>query len=54
MAACVAWGAIGFAKAKPGDRCVVVGAIGAIGVMVLQFLASLGCGVQRRERRFCA
>ena len=45
MAACVAWGAIGFAKTKPGDRCVVVGATGAIGVMIMQFLTSLGCHV---------
>jgi alcohol dehydrogenase len=45
MAACVAWGAIGFAKAKPGQKCVVVGASGAIGVMLLQFLKSLDCHV---------
>jgi reticulon-4-interacting protein 1, mitochondrial len=45
MAACVGWGAIGFSKAKPGDHCVVVGASGAIGVMVLQFLKTLGCRV---------
>lgn len=45
MAACVAWGAIRFAKVKSGDHCVVVGATGAIGVMVLQFLTSLGCHV---------
>lgn len=45
MAACVAWGAIGFAKVKSGDRCAVVGASGSIGVMVLQFLKSLDCHV---------
>lgn len=45
MASCVAWGSIGFAKVKPGDHCVVVGASGAIGVMVLQFLKSLECHV---------
>lgn len=45
MAACVAWGAIGFANIKPGDHCVVVGASGAIGVMILQFLKSLECNV---------
>lgn len=45
MASCVAWGAIGFAKPKPGDCCLVVGASGAIGVMIMQFLKSLGCHV---------
>jgi len=45
MAACVAYGAIGFAQVSPGDKCVVVGASGAIGVMVLQFLKSMGCHV---------
>lgn len=45
MAACVAWGAIGAAKVNSGDHCVVVGASGAIGVMVLQYLKSLGCWV---------
>lgn len=45
MAACIAWGAIGFAKIKAGDRCAVVGASGAIGVMILQYLKSLGCHV---------
>lgn len=45
MAACVAWGAIKFAKIKPGDHCVVVGASGAIVVLVLQFLKTLECHV---------
>lgn len=45
MAACVAWGSIGFSDVKSGDHCVVVGASGAIGVMTLQFLKSLGCHV---------
>lgn len=45
MAACVAWGAIGFAKIGPGDRCAVVGASGAIGIMMLQYLKSLDCYV---------
>lgn len=45
MAACVAWGAIGFAKIKPGNHCLVVGATGAIGVMIMQFLKSLECHV---------
>lgn len=45
MAACVAWGAVGFANVEPGNRCVVIGASGAIGGMVLQFLKSLDCHV---------
>lgn len=45
MASCVAWGAIGFAKVKPNDRCLIVGASGAIGVMIMQFLKSLECHV---------
>ncbi|MEH6625241.1 MAG: zinc-binding dehydrogenase [Motiliproteus sp.] len=45
MAACVAWGAIRSSKAKAGDHCIVVGASGSIGVMVLQYLRSLGCKV---------
>lgn len=45
MAACVAWGAIGFANVQSSDRCVVVGASGAVGSMTLQYLKSLGCHV---------
>lgn len=45
MAACVAWGAIGFAKAEKSNRCVVVGASGAIGIMIVQYLKTLGCHV---------
>ena len=45
MAACVAWGAIGFSRAKAGDRCLVVGASGSIGIMIVQYLKSLGCTV---------
>ena len=45
MACCVAWGAIRFAKVNNGDRCVVVGASGAIGVMILQYLKSMDCYV---------
>lgn len=45
MAACVAWGAIGFAKVKASGHCVVVGATGAIGVMILQYLKSMNCQV---------
>ena len=45
MAACVAWGAIGYSKAQAGHHCIVVGASGAIGIMVLQYLKTLGCKV---------
>lgn len=45
MAACVAWGAIGFAKVEAGDHCAVVGATGAIGVMIVQYLKSIDCPV---------
>lgn len=45
MASCVAWGSIGLAKVKAGSHCVVVGASGSIGIMILQFLKSLGCHV---------
>lgn len=45
MASCVAWGAIDLAKVKSGSRCVVVGASGSIGIMILQFLKSLDCHV---------
>lgn len=45
MAACVAWGAIGFGQAKAGDRCLVVGASSSIGVMIVQYLHILGCHV---------
>lgn len=45
MAACVAWGAVEYSQPKPGDRTVVVGASGSIGIMALQFLKSSGCHV---------
>lgn len=45
MAACVAWGAIGFGKAKTGDRCLVVGASSSVGIMIVQYLHTLGCPV---------
>lgn len=45
MASCVAWGAVGFADIKHGDRCLVIGASGAIGIMMLQFLKSKGAHV---------
>ncbi len=43
MASCVAWGAIGFANIEAGGHCAVIGASGAVGVMVLQYLETLGC-----------
>lgn len=45
MAACVSWGAIGFSKAKAGDNCLVVGASGSIGLMIVQYLKSMDCKV---------
>ncbi len=45
MAACVAWGAIARAEVGPGTRCVVVGASGSIGVMLLQLLKLRGAHV---------
>ena len=45
MAACVAWGAIGFGKANADNRCLVVGASGSIGIMIVQYLNALGCHV---------
>lgn len=45
MASCVAWGAVSFADIKAGDRCLVIGASGAIGIMELQFLKSMGAHV---------
>lgn len=42
MASCVAWGAIERGKVEAGDRCLVVGASGAIGIMMVQFLHSMG------------
>lgn len=45
MAACVAYGAVEKSKAKEGDRCLVVGASGAIGVMMVQYLKTNGCYV---------
>jgi NADPH:quinone reductase-like Zn-dependent oxidoreductase len=45
MAACVAWGAIGFSKAQSGDNCLVVGASGSIGIMIVQYLKTIGCNV---------
>lgn len=45
MASCVAWGAIEKSGVKQGDTCLVVGASGAVGNMIVQFLNSLGAHV---------
>jgi NADPH:quinone reductase-like Zn-dependent oxidoreductase len=45
MASCVAFGAIERSNVEPGARCVVVGASGAVGSMMLQFLKARGCYV---------
>lgn len=45
MAACVAWGVVLASKVKTGDCCVVVGASGSVGGMVVQFLKSMDCFV---------
>ncbi|QUS56303.1 NADP-dependent oxidoreductase [Pseudovibrio brasiliensis] len=38
LSSCVAWGALETANVKAGDRCVVVGASGAIGSVLVQLL----------------
>ncbi len=45
LAGCVAKGAIDTAGARAGDRCLVVGASGAIGLLNIQFLKALGAHV---------
>jgi len=45
MASCVAWGSIERSRTKPGASCVVVGASGSIGSIVLQLLKSRNCHV---------
>ena len=45
MGACVAWGSIQAAKVRRGADCVVVGASGAIGSMIVQYLKSLDCHI---------
>lgn len=45
MASCVAWGVIKRAKVQANDRCLVVGASGAIGIMIVQILHSIGATV---------
>lgn len=45
MAACVSWGAICYGTIKPGDRTLVIGASGGLGMMAVQYLKSLGAQV---------
>ncbi len=45
MAACVSWGAICHGKIKKGDRTLVIGASGGLGIMAVQYLNSLGAQV---------
>lgn len=45
MASCVAWGAIGYGRVQRGERCLVVGASGAIGIIMVQMLKSMGAHV---------
>ncbi|WP_425082373.1 NAD(P)-dependent alcohol dehydrogenase [Ruegeria arenilitoris] len=42
LSGCVAWGAINTARVEKGDHCLVVGASGAVGSMLVQFLKSKG------------
>ncbi|WP_170410413.1 NAD(P)-dependent alcohol dehydrogenase [Ruegeria atlantica] len=42
LSGCVAWGAINSARVEKGDHCLVVGASGAVGSMMVQFLKSKG------------
>ncbi|MCP4419310.1 MAG: NADP-dependent oxidoreductase [Chloroflexi bacterium] len=45
MAACVSWGAICHSNIKQGDRTLVIGASGGLGIMAVQYLKSLGVWV---------
>ncbi|MGL1894257.1 MAG: NAD(P)-dependent alcohol dehydrogenase [Spirochaetaceae bacterium] len=45
MAACVSWGAICHSNINIGDRAVVIGASGGLGIMAVQYLKSLGVNV---------
>lgn len=45
MAGCVAWGAIDLGNIKPGQKCMVVGASGAIGSLMVQILRSKGASI---------
>ncbi len=45
MPACVSWGAITNGNMKQGDRALVIGASGGLGIMAVQYLKSLGAHV---------
>ncbi len=45
MPACVSWGAITYGDIKQGDRTLVIGASGGLGIMAVQYLKSLGAHV---------
>lgn len=45
MGACVAWGAVQMSGVGAGDHCIVVGASGSIGTMMMGYLQSLDCTV---------
>lgn len=45
LSGCVAWAAIKTARIEAGDHCLVVGASGAIGSLMVQFLKSKGAHV---------
>jgi len=45
MAACVSWGAICHSSINQGDRALVIGASGGLGIMAVQYLKSLGAHV---------
>ncbi|WP_108862049.1 NAD(P)-dependent alcohol dehydrogenase [Ruegeria sp. Alg231-54] len=45
LSGCVAWGAIKIAQVEVGEHCLVVGASGAIGSLMVQFLKSKGAHV---------
>ncbi|WP_226688859.1 NAD(P)-dependent alcohol dehydrogenase [Ruegeria arenilitoris] len=42
LSGCVAWGTINAARVEKGDHCMVVGASGAIGSLMVQFLKAKG------------
>jgi NADPH:quinone reductase-like Zn-dependent oxidoreductase len=45
MASCVAWGAIETSRVRAGERCLVIGASGAIGALMVQFLKGMNADV---------
>lgn len=45
LAGCVAYGMLFYSKVKPGDKCLVIGASGGIGSVVVQMLKAKGAEV---------